>query len=140
MLFGTYQHNMDAKNRIFIPAKHREELGEGFVVAKSAREKCLRIYSRDQWLAYMKEIKSMNGKNRDAVLRWLSMDAVQQPPDTQGRIVLSPTLIKHAQLEKNAYIIGCGDYAEIWSEANYQAMIDSVDGESMNEILESFGL
>ena len=118
MLSGEYKHSLDPKNRIFIPSKHREELGESFVVSKSIRERCLRVYSMAEWDAYIEPIKKLDGKDKDRIIRALSRNAAQVSADSQGRIILTPDLIAHAELEKNAVIVGCGGYAEIWSDVN----------------------
>jgi MraZ protein len=140
MLSGEFKHNLDPKNRIFIPAKHREELGETFVVAKSIRERCLRVYSMAEWDAYIEPIKRLDGKDRDRIIRALSRNAAQVSADGQGRIVLTPDLIAHAELVKNAVIVGCGSYSEIWSDTNYAAMVEDEDLAGMKDLLESFGL
>ncbi len=140
MLSGEYKHSLDPKNRIFIPAKHREELGETFVVSKSIRERCLRVYSMAEWDAYIEPIKRLDGKDKDRIIRALSRNAAQVSADSQGRIVLTPDLILHAELEKNAVIVGCGGYAEIWSDVNYAAMVAEEDLAGMKDLLESFGL
>lgn len=140
MLSGEYKHNLDPKNRLFIPAKHREELGESFVVAKSIREKCLRVYSMEEWKEYIRPIEALDGKDKERIVRALSRNAAQVSPDAQGRIVLTPDLIGYAEIVKNAVVVGCGKYAEIWSEANYAAMVDEEDLVSMKELLESYGL
>ena len=140
MLSGEFRHGLDPKNRIFIPAKHREELGETFVVSKSIRERCLRVYSMAEWDAYIEPIKRLDGKDKDRIIRALSRNAAQVSADSQGRIVLTPDLILHAELEKNAVIVGCGGYAEIWSDVNYAAMVAEEDLAGMKDLLESFGL
>ena len=140
MLSGEYKHSLDAKNRIFIPAKHREELGESFVVAKSIRESCLRVYSLEEWKEYIRPIEALDGKDKERIVRALSRNAAQVSPDTQGRIVLTLDLIAYAQISKNAVIVGCGKYSEIWSDVNYEAMVDGEDLGSMRELLESYGL
>ena len=140
MLSGEYKHGLDAKNRLFIPSKHREELGESFVVAKSIREKCLRVYSMKEWEAYIRPIEGLDGKDKERIVRALSRNAAQVVPDSQGRVVLTPDLIKYAEIDKNAYIVGCGRYSEIWAEANYEAMIAEEDLSDMRELLESYGL
>ena len=140
MLSGEYKHNLDPKNRLFIPAKHREELGESFVVAKSIREKCLRVYSMEEWKEYIRPIEALDGKDKERIVRALSRNAAQVSPDAQGRIVLTPDLIGYAEIVKNAVVVGCGKYAEIWSDANYAAMVDEEDLASMKELLESYGL
>ena len=140
MLSGEFRHNLDPKNRLFIPAKHREELGECLVVAKSIRERCLRVYSVQGWEEYIKPITALDGKDKDRIIRALSRNAAQVVPDMQGRIVLTPDLLEYAELTKNAVIVGCGGYAEIWSDVNYAAMVEDEDLGSMKDLLESFGL
>ena len=140
MFLGEYRHNLDAKNRLFIPAKFREELGESFVVAKLMRGECLRVCSAAEWDKYLEPIRSLNRKDSEKIVRALTKEAIQVSPDAQGRVVLSSALIEKAGLEKNAVIIGCNDYVEIWSEAAYQRMLDEEDESEMLAILESMGL
>ena len=140
MLLGEYRHNLDAKNRLFIPAKFREELGEYFVVAKLMRGECLRVCSIAEWDKYIEPIRNMQRKDSERILRALTKEAIQVSPDAQGRVVLSSALVEKAGLTKNAVIIGCNDYVEIWSESAYQRMLDEEDEGEMLEILESIGL
>ncbi len=140
MLSGEFKHNMDTKNRLFIPAKHREELGETFMVAKSVRESCLKVYSLEEWERYIEPIVKMERKNSEAILRALHRNAAQVAPDSQGRIVLPPSLIEYAEIEKGAVVVGCGKYAEIWSEEAYDAMVGDEDMADLKDLLESYGL
>ena len=73
-------------------------------------------------------------------MRFLNRNAAQVSPDAQGRIVLTQGLIDHAQIEKNAVIVGCGDYAEIWSESLYALSVEQEDQEAIRESLEACGL
>ena len=140
MLGGEFKHTLDPKNRIFIPAKFREELGETFVVAKDIREKSLKIYSQAGWEAYIKPLKEQSRKLSERILRFLHSSLAQVTPDSQGRIVLPLELIGYAELEKSVLIVGCGDYAEIWSEAIYRTMKEEENVEEMLAELESLGL
>ena len=140
MFLGEYRHNLDAKNRLFIPAKFREELGESFVVAKLMRGECLRVCSVAEWDKYIEPIRNMQRKDSEKIFRALTKEAIQVSPDAQGRVVLSAALVEKAGLTKNAVIIGCNDYVEIWSEEAYQRMIEEVDESEMLAILESMGL
>jgi MraZ protein len=140
MLSGEFKHNIDAKNRLFIPAKHREELGESFMVAKSVRENCLKVYSLEEWERYIEPIVKMERKNSEAILRALHRNASQVSPDAQGRIILPPALVSYAAIEKGAVVVGCGKYAEIWSEEAYEAMVGDEDMADMKDLLESYGL
>ena len=143
MLSGEFKHSIDPKNRLFIPAKHRDELiaeNESFMVTKSIRENCLKVYSMSEWEAYISPITKMERKDSERILRALHRDAAQVTPDSQGRIILTPDLVTYAQIEKNAVIVGCGHYSEIWSDVNYVAMVEEEDLVSMRDLLESYGL
>jgi len=140
MFSGEFKHTLDVKNRLFIPAKHREELGESFMVAKSIRENCLKVYSMEGWEEYISPILKMERKASEAILRALHRDAAQVSPDSQGRIVLPAALVAYAGIEKSAVVVGCGKYAEIWSEENYQSMVDVENMGDIKNMLEAYGL
>ncbi|MBQ9761092.1 MAG: division/cell wall cluster transcriptional repressor MraZ [Clostridia bacterium] len=140
MLGGEFRHNLDAKNRIFIPSKMREELGDTFVVAKALRQKCLMAYSLAGWDKYMAPIMAQNGNLRERTLRFLNATSAEVTPDSQGRIVLPRHLVDHAGIDKALVIVGCYDHAEIWSEAGYEQLQSEEDVAAMIAELESFGL
>ena len=140
MLGGEYKHTLDPKNRIFIPAKLREELGYSFIVAKDIREKCLKVYSLSGWEKYMAPLREQNRKLSEKIMRFLHSSLIQAVPDSQGRIVLPQELIRYAEIEKNVTIVGCCDYAEIWSEAAYEKLKSEEDITDMLAELESLGL
>ena len=140
MFSGEFKHTLDTKNRLFIPAKHREELGDTFMVAKSIRENCLKVYSMAEWEDYISPILKMERKASEAILRALHRDAALVTPDSQGRIVLPKHLIDYAEIEKAIVIVGCYNYVEIWSEAAYDKLREEEDVSSMIAELESLGL
>ena len=140
MFTGEFNHSLDSKNRIFIPAKHREELGETFMVVRSIRENCIKVYSMEEWDNFLKPIMELPRKTSEATLRFLHRNATQVTPDSQGRILLSAGLVEHAQIIKNAVVVGCGSYAEIWSEENYLASVESEDIDAIRAALEEAGL
>ena len=140
MLSGEYKHTLDPKKRLFIPAKHREELGETFMIAISIRETCLKVYSLSEWDKYIEPISKMDRKDAERIKRMLHRTALQVTPDAQGRIILSPSLIEFAKITKNAYVVGCGEYAEIWAEEEYAAIVETEDFDEIRATLEAFGL
>lgn len=140
MLGGEYRHNLDQKNRIFIPAKLREELGAAFVVAKDIREKCLKVYSLEGWEHYIAPLREQNRKLSEKILRFLHASLTQVEPDAQGRIVLPQELVEYAAIERGVVIVGCCDYAEIWAESSYESMKSEEDVSAMIAELESLGL
>ena len=140
MFGGEYRHNKDSKNRVFMPAKLREELGETFVIAKDIREKCLKVYSLVGWEEYIAPLKQQNRKLSEKVIRYLHSSLVQVTPDSQGRIVLPQELINHAGIDRNVVFVGCCDYAEIWSDTEYDKLKGSEDIAAILAELESLGL
>lgn len=140
MLSGEFRHILDTKNRLFIPAKHREELGESFMIVRSIRENCLQVYSMEEWERYIEPIKRMDRKDSERILRTLHRNAVNVSADTQGRVILSQSLVEHAQITKGAVVVGCGTYAEIWSEEIYEKALEAEDLDDIKSVLESFGL
>lgn len=137
---GEFNHTLDAKNRLFIPAKHREELGEDFMVVRSIRENCIKVYSLAEWDNFLKPIMELPRKTGEATLRFLHRNAAKVSPDSQGRILLPTGLVEYAQITRNAVVVGCGNYAEIWSEENYNKAVEDEDQEAIKLALEEAGL
>ena len=136
---GQYAHNIDAKGRLFIPAKLREELGETFHVTIGP-DHCLTIYPNDTWDDFMAKFHDMpysKGKS----LRAPSANAVDCEPDGQGRILIPAKLRKYADLEKEVVVIGSFDRAEIWNAerwAREEAM--AFESGSLEQAMEEMGL
>ena len=113
---GIYNHTIDAKGRLFIPARLRDELGEVFYVTLSM-EKCLSAYSSESWDRFMQKIKEMP-KVGQIKMRPLFAHAAKCELDAQGRILLPQALRDFAELTKNVTVVGSGECAEFWdSEA-----------------------
>ena len=121
---GEYTHSVDAKGRLFIPAKLREELGTVFYVTLSMDE-CLAVYSSESWNQFMAKINSMP-YSKQRMMRPLSANAAKCELDSQGRILLPQKLRDFAKLTKEVAIIGAGNHAEIW-DAEKWAAIDAVE-------------
>ncbi len=140
MLTGEYRHSVDAKNRLFIPAKHREELGEELIVARDIRGQLLKVFSLEGWNDYIAPIKQQERRIAEPALRYLHRNAAKVTPDSQGRILLPQALLDFAQIDKNAVVVGNYDCIEIWAEALYEAEIEREDRDELRAQLELFGL
>lgn len=140
MFGGEYRHNKDSKNRVFMPAKLREELGETFVIAKDIRETCLKVYSLEGWEEYIAPLKAQNRKLSEKILRFLHASLAQVTPDSQGRVVIPQELVEYAAIERNIVVVGCGEYAEIWAEATYDQNKAQIDVAELIGELEELGL
>lgn len=139
-MLGSVQHSIDAKNRIFIPAKFRENLGESFVIFKSMRDKCIRVVSDAEWENYIAPIQKLPRELGENVMQALTDDAASVTPDAQGRIVLPQSLLDKVGITKNATVAGRGTYLEIWAEDVYAEKQAARDFTSMLEQLSAYGL
>ena len=116
---GTYEHSIDAKGRLFIPAKLREELGATFYLAMGV-DACLAIYPQETWNRFTDKFASLP-MSQSRAMRTLFANAAKCELDNQGRIVIPQKLRKYAGLEKDAVIIGVNDRAEIWAADAWRA-------------------
>ncbi len=112
---GEYQHNLDSKGRLFIPARLREELGNVFYVTLSM-DKCLSAYSADSWRDFSDKVNAMPYV-KQRKMRPLFAYAAKCELDTQGRILIPQNLRDFAGLTKNVTVVGCNNHAELWDAA-----------------------
>lgn len=114
---GVFQHTIDAKGRLFIPSKLREELGDVCYVTLSM-DTCLSIYSTSSWEAFCARIDALP-LSQSRRMRVVFANTTKCDLDAQGRILLSPNLREFAKLKKNVTIIGFSNHAEIWDSDEY---------------------
>jgi MraZ protein len=136
MLYGRYEHNIDAKGRIFVPAKLREKLGDSFIAA-AVMDHCISLYSMEEWDKLQQGLASMPFTKARKLQRYLSSNAADVQVDSQGRINLPKHLLSYAELQKEALVIGAGNRAEIWNPERYQSEIMQMTPEEVeNEFIE----
>lgn len=116
---GIYQHTLDAKGRLFIPAKLREELGDVFYVTISM-DPCLALYSREAWQTVSDRVSAMSFVDQRK-MRAIYAYAAKVELDAQGRILLPQNLREHAKLMKNVTVVGVNNHAELWSSDVWDA-------------------
>ena len=116
MLFGGYQHNIDKKGRVFIPAKLREELGEEFFICRSIfGKRCLCVYPFSEWEKLVAKISELPSSQASGIKRFIFDGAFNVEFDTQGRILVPPSLREYASLQSGAHLIGMNSYVELWA-------------------------
>ena len=120
MFMGEFHHNIDDKNRIIIPSKFRNELGNKFVLTRGI-EKCLLIYSLDEWNNIVNKLKELPFTRKDARTfnRMFLSGATECELDSNGRINIPSYLIEYASIKKECNIIGVNDRLEIWSSEKF---------------------
>jgi len=120
MFIGEYQHTLDPKNRVIMPSKFREKLGDSFVMTKGL-DNCLFIYSSEEWSIVEDKLKSLPMTNKDAraFVRFFFAGASECDLDKQGRIVMPNHLKDYANIDKELVIIGVSTRIEIWSKEEW---------------------
>ena len=138
MLIGSYQHTVDAKGRVFIPAKYRNDLGAHFYIYKSI-DGCIRAYSEDDFNAFIEKLKQTTIKDIDARRIVLSM-TTDVDMDTQGRILLPDEMRTETMITDKVRIVGMAQWVEFWSPERYAERNSKVDNERVIEILSELGI
>ena len=115
MFMGEYNHSIDAKGRMIVPAKFREQLGNEFVVTKGL-DGCLFVYSNEEW---------------HRIMRFFFAEAATCELDKQGRILLPANLREYAGIDKEVVSVGVYSRVEIWSKDRY---LENSDFDDMDEI------
>ena len=136
MFMGEYNHIIDAKGRLIIPARFRELLGEEFILTKGL-DGCLSIYPMDAWEAFETKLRALplTNKNARTFTRFFVAGATNCELDRQGRILVPQILREFAGLEKEVVLTGNLDRIEIWSKEKWNEN-NSLDDVAMDEIAE----
>ena len=134
---SRYIHNVDGKNRLFMPSKYREELGSIFVVAQSFRDPCLTVRSLEEWEKYIAPIKQLARKDAERALRKLVGNSIEVTPDAQGRIIIPSEMLKFAGIEKDITVTGMQDHAEIWDTARWNEAQMAISEDEISGIMDA---
>ena len=137
MFMGEYNHTIDAKGRLIVPAKFREILGDNFIVTKGL-DGCLFVYPNDEWTRFEEKLKSLplTIKNARQFTRFFLAGAAACEVDKQGRILLPQVLREFACLEKDVVLVGVASRIEIWSRERWDESMNTYDGD-MDEVAEN---
>lgn len=136
MFLGEFQHTIDDKGRIIIPAKFREALGADFIVTRGL-DNCLFVYPRQEWNLLEQKLKQLPMMKSDAraFTRFFFSGASECEWDKQGRVNVPAHLREYAKLEKECVVIGVSTRVEIWDKATWETY-NLQSQESFNEIAE----
>ncbi|MCK7595900.1 division/cell wall cluster transcriptional repressor MraZ [Microbulbifer sp. CAU 1566] len=147
MYLGSHAINMDAKGRLAIPARVRDSLledcGGRLVVTAHTEERCLLVYPEAQWREILPKIEALSSFNKVArrAQRLLIGYACELQVDTNGRVLIPPTLREYAGLEKKLMLVGQGKKLELWSEERWMDWLDDSEGDGeMPEEMASLSL
>lgn len=142
MLIGEFSHGMDKKNRIIIPSKLRDGLGEQFIMTKGL-DSCLYIYPKNEWQIFEQKLKSLplTDKNVRSFVRFFFSGANEMEPDKMGRVLIPQSLLSYAGIEGEVVSVGMMDRVEVWSREKWEAYNESeMDMDAIAEKMNELGI
>ena len=141
MLMGEYEHTIDSKGRISMPAKLRKDMGDTFVLTKGL-DGCLFAFSGQEWVNFETKLKSLplSDKNARNFVRFFLAGATECEIDKQGRFLIPNNLRKAASLEKDVVIIGVGTRLEIWDKTIWKSKDEEISAEEIAENMTMLGI
>lgn len=140
MFMGEYVHTVDAKGRIIIPSKFREDLGEEFVITQGL-DGCLFIYSNTEWQIFVEKLKTLPGtKEARQLQRYFMAGAAACQADKQGRILIPIRLRENAALDKDIVFVGVLNKIEIWNKERWEKNNNYDDVDDIAEHMSQYGI
>ncbi|MBR1634046.1 MAG: division/cell wall cluster transcriptional repressor MraZ [Lachnospiraceae bacterium] len=141
MFMGEYSHSVDAKGRLIMPAKFREQLGGEFVVTKGL-DNCLFVYSNEEWAGIEAKFREIPLTTKDArkFARFFFAGAAEMELDKQGRILLPQVLREFAGLKKDVVLVGVLNRIEIWDRTRWEQGCGYDDMDEIAEHMADLGL
>ena len=133
MFSGTTFQSIDAKGRIVLPARFREQLGETFMISKGFSS-CVQVLSLEEFENLRESINSLPAKNATALRYHVIATAVEVSPNAQGRISIPQSLREIASLDKEAAVVGMDNRVEIWNKDKFDVMMNE-SAEALDEAL-----
>ncbi|MCI8546465.1 MAG: division/cell wall cluster transcriptional repressor MraZ [Clostridia bacterium] len=137
MLIGEFEHSLDAKGRLIMPAKLKSAIGDRFIVTKGL-DGCLFAFSQEEWKNFEEKLKALPLSNRNSreFTRFFLSGATECEIDKQGRFLIPNNLRESAELKKEAVIIGVGTRIEIWDKEKWNSY-NSAENISVEDIAEN---
>ena len=142
-MIGKYPAKLDDKNRLFVPAKLRAELGEDFFVTLgvSCGRRCLTAYTAADWQQLCENFSNLPLSQRAGATGMIFMNANQCTPDKQFRFSLTQSLLDYAGIGKDVMIVGRAGQAEIWAADEFAAFeAENLTPDKLLASLEAIGL
>jgi MraZ protein len=130
MLLGEYEHTIDDKNRLTLPARYRQAFADGVVLTRGM-EGCLYAYPRGDWEEHIVgRLTKLDPLSREArtMMRHFYAGATDGELDKQGRIMVPAPLMRHARLGREVVVAGLHDHLEIWDREAWRAQMTEVEG------------
>lgn len=128
MFLGEFEHTIDDKGRVAVPARFREELGEGLVLTRGF-DRCLQAFPRPVWQRLAERVSALSLGNQEArnLRRLLFSGAAEVEVDRQGRILIPQNLREYAGLAEQVVVAGLNTHFELWSNERWHGVLDTLD-------------
>ncbi len=141
MLIGEYEHSVDIKGRLIMPAKLREEIGYKFIVTKGL-DGCLFVFPLKEWEIFQEKLRALpvSDKNARNFTRFFFAGAIECEIDKQGRFLVSSNLREFAGLDKDVVIIGMNSRLEIWSKEKWQQCDENISADEIADHMTDLGI
>ena len=142
-MIGKYPARMDDKNRLFVPSKLRQELGETFFVTLGVNcgHRCLTVYTAAEWEKLSENFNALSISQRAGATSLIFMNAAECSPDKQFRFALTPFLLSYAAIDREVMIVGRAGQAEIWDAEEFRRFEEeNLTPEKLLASLEAIGL
>jgi len=140
MFMGEFDHTLDAKGRIIIPSKFREDLGEEFVITQGL-DGCLFVYPNSEWQVFIEKLKTLPGtKEARQLQRYFMAGAAACQVDKQGRILIPARLRESAALDKEIVFVGVLNKIEIWSKERWEENNNYDNVDDIAEHMSQYGI
>jgi MraZ protein len=130
MLLGEYEHTIDDKNRLTLPARFRQDFAGGIVVTRGM-DGCLFAYTRDDWDSLVaSRLATLDPLSQEGrrMQRFFFAGAAETELDKQGRVGLPAALLQHAKLDRDVVVAGVHDHLEIWDRDAWRRELAEVEG------------
>jgi MraZ protein len=143
VFLGEFDHTIDDKGRVAVPARFREELSEGLILTRGF-DKCLQAFPRPVWQSLAQRVSALSMGSEEArqLRRLLFASAAEVEVDRQGRILIPQNLREYAGLAEQVVIAGMDAYFELWSSSRWSEVLERLDtsGSSIAEQLAALGI
>jgi len=140
LVIGEFKSTLDAKGRMNIPLKLREEMGNDLVLAKTIGTACIKVYSKEDWQKLVARINELPQVKTQSIKRFLFGSAYEISADKQGRVSVPQPLREYAMLTADVVVVGLEGTAEIWDKASWVKFNENTNNEDLTELALELGI
>lgn len=136
MFLSSFEHTVDNKGRVAIPAKWRVELGEKYYLSIPIDgQPCLTLYTQHSWEVLMGKIEQLPTTDQLKLKRFIGVMACDVACDAQGRILIPQMMRNYASIHDSAFVVGASDTIEIWNKENWEKQMQCITPQGFSEMI-----